>query len=94
MDGSCAGTIDSDILGVNIGRGSAWRLLNSLRTVVTDNTFVGASGCNARPRVYRGPEVRVVILVRVGVTDKPFAGVEIRVNRSRTGRINSTGDCL
>jgi len=90
VDGSSAGTVDSDILRVSIGRGSVWRLLNSLRTVVTDNTFVGTPGCNARPRVYRGPEVRIVILVRVGVTEKPFAGGEIRVNKSRTGRINNS----
>ena len=90
MDGSSAGTSDGDILGVSIGRGSAWGLLDSLRTVVADNTFVGAPGYNARPRVYRGPEVCVVILVRVGVTDKLFEGVEIRVRRSRTSRVSIT----
>jgi len=94
VDGSSAGAGDIDILRDSIGRGSAWRLLNSLRTVVTDNAFVGAPRCNARPRVYRGPEVRVVILVRVGVTNKLSAGGEIRVNRSSTGRISNNRDSL
>jgi len=74
----------------SLGSASAWGLLNSLRTVVTDNTFVGAPGYNARPRVYQGPEGCVVILVRVGVTNKLFAGVEIRVSRSKTSRVKNT----
>ena len=93
MDGSSAGTVDSDILRVSIGSGSAW-LLNSLRTVVTDNAFVGAPGCNARPRVYRCPKVRVVILVGVAVTEKPVAGGEICIKRSKADRISRSWDSL
>ena len=94
MDGSSAGTVDSDILRLSIDRRSAWRLLDSLRTVVTDNAFVGAPGCNAGPRVYRCPEVRVVILVGVAVAEKPIAGGEVCIRRSKADRISRSWDSL
>jgi len=69
-------------------------MLDSLRTVITDNAFVWAPRCNARPRVQRGPELRIVVLVREGISNKLSACDEIRVNSSSTGRISSNGDSL